>query len=243
MKNCLLLLICFVAHISGYAEEQTNGSKTTHDVRDYTSQQNFTEVEITIFLEGLYNSGAAEMNKAYEYDPVNNILVPAFDGDIADLITIELHCPDNYGDPVYISEHVALHQNGKASCTIPGEITGEYYLTVKHRNHLETVSSSTISCETIPVAYDFSNNIHKAYGDNLVQLNNAVYGIFAGDLNQDGFVDFLDYSFTLDDVRAEEKGYLTTDLNGDGKIDFLDISLALENMRKGIKKILPATPQ
>jgi hypothetical protein len=174
---------------------------------------------LTLYLEGLFNG--VSMNKAcngagYQYAD-----------SIVDKIAIELHNVSNYSLVAYSTSDVAVNANGQASIRIPGTHNGAYYLTVKHRNSIETTSSVPISLVGSTIAYQF---VHpsKVYAGN-VKLINGHYCIYSGDVNQDGVINTLDIDMIDNEALNFGKGYLPTDLNGDGLIDALDLILADNN--------------
>ena len=60
-------------------------------------------------------------------------------------------------------------------------------------------------------------------------LIDGVYAIYSGDINQDGFIEGLDYDQLLLDSDNLEEGFKTTDLNGDGFVEGLDYDFLLLN--------------
>ena len=124
--------------------------------------------------------------------------------------------------------------------------TGSYYLSVKHRNSVETWSAGTISfVQNSTVTYDFTDLQTRAYGDNLTQVNSSPvrWAVFSGDVNQDGYVDPLDLSL----IDADSYNYvsgraLATDINGDGYVDPLDLAITDANSYNyvGIKRPVSA---
>src|SRR5664279_5643709 len=60
-----------------------------------------------------------------------------------------------------------------------------YYLVVRHRNALETWSSTAHSFNSFTLSYDFTSSQSQAYGNNL-KLMGGKYCIYSGDVNQDG---------------------------------------------------------
>lgn len=203
------------------------------------------QVDLTLFLEGLYNTGTGEMNKAKDYDADLSQTVDMYDGNIADLIDVELHASGNYGTPVYTAENVELMQDGTASFDIPADYSGEYYVTVKHRNHLETVSANPVSFANLEVSYDFTSAETQAYGNAIqnelmIELEPGRWGIWAGDVFVDREVNFFDISSVLDVLRSENNnGYIVTDINGDGSVNFFDLSKAIDNQRLGVSSTTP----
>jgi len=178
----------------------------------------------------LYNTATDQMNKAQDAGPVNR-----FPATIADRITIELHEAGNYGTPVATTT-ANLLQDGTAVAYLPE--SGSYYLTIKHRNHLETVSALPVDLAQSN-AYDFSSSATQAYEDNLVELATGLFGIFAGDVDQNGLLSVLDLVDATDDVRGGVSGYTVTDVDGDGLLTTLDLVLINDNIRAGVISSTP----
>ncbi|MCY7360752.1 MAG: dockerin type I repeat-containing protein [Ignavibacteria bacterium] len=121
-------------------------------------------------------------------------------------------------------------------------VSGNYYIQLKHRNTLETWSSypvNYISGEIIN--YNFTNSLSKAYGNNQIQISNVnnLYGIFSGDVNQDGIIDAADLSEVDNDIINSATGYLPADLNGDGFVEVSDLSMVENNSSAGIQIVKP----
>jgi hypothetical protein len=73
----------------------------------------------------------------------------------------------------------------------------------------------------------------------MVDLGSGVFGIYTGDINQDGSVDFLDYpDLDLGSINGD-LGYLVTDLNGDASVDFLEYPLIDLNSINGVILMRP----
>ena len=193
---------------------------------------------IKLFLEGFYSTTLGEMRKAQWFNPFTEELEDKFDGTVADLITVELHEPGSYGTPVYVFEGVGLNQDGTANFFIEDPISGEFYITIRHRNHLETVSATPLDFDQ-GVTYDFTASADKAFGNNMQEISDGIWGLFAGDVNQDGTLSGADLVVTNDDVRIGAVGYRSTDVNGDGVLSGADLVLINDNVRIGVVIILP----
>jgi hypothetical protein len=196
-------------------------------------------LELTVFLEGLYNATAGQMNKAMDYDPVLEQTFPKYDGTVADLITVELHVQGNYGSPVHIVEDVELHQDGTAAFSIPNQFSSSYYITILHRNHLETVSGAPVSLASPQVSYNFTTEDTQAFGDNMKEVATGVWGIYAGDVNGDGVLSGADLVAATDQVRLTATGYRDEDVNGDGVMSGSDIVIITDNIRLTISSQTP----
>jgi len=113
-----------------------------------------------------------------------------------------------------------------------------YYLHLKHRNGLETWSKTPQMFASNYLAYNFTTNANKAFGDNLL-LKGTKWTIYSGDVNQDGIIDIDDNSLIDNDAFNFESGYIKTDLNGDGIADISDQAIADNNAFNFISKITP----
>jgi len=178
-------------------------------------------LNMSLFLEGLYD-GSALMHPAMDESGVH------WGATIADKVTLELRDAANYTTLVYTASNVDLHTDGNISITIPSSYSGNYYLTVRHRNSIETVSANPVSFSGYAIIYNF-DDATKAYGGNLLHKPDGRWVIYAGDVNQDGIVDSGDMIPVDNDAANFVTGYLSTDVNGDGLIDSGDMILLDNN--------------
>ena len=185
----------------------------------------------SLMLEGLYNGGGI-MRKAY--DEVGE----HFGGDTADVIKVELHKASDYSSIKYTANNVGLSTSGIASINVPGTYNESYYVTIKHRNSIETTTSTPVLLSAAVVNYSF-NLPAKAYGNNLGIMEDGAAVIFGGDSNQDGIVDGGDLSDTGNLAEMGANGYLPEDFTGDGLVDGSDLSLAGNNATQGVGAITP----
>jgi hypothetical protein len=185
-------------------------------------------LNITVFVEGLY-AGAGLMNQAQNLNGAN------WPEGVADQIRVELHnaTPGLYTNILYTTPYINLNTNGQAQAIIPASIGGSYYLTIRHRNSLETVSANPVSFAGNTVNYSFHSSASSAYGSNLKNLGDGYYGIYCGDVNQDGFINLSDVSSISSAASNFSNGYINQDLNGNGLIDALDLILADNNAAIG----------
>ena len=150
-----------------------------------------------------------------------------FLGDIADKITVELHNAGAYSTLEYSASDIALSTTGQASLSIPGRNYGSYYVTVKHRNSLETTTAVPVSFANGTIEYSFDVP-SKVFGNNLKGVNES-YCIFAGDVNGDGFINAADINSLSSAASVFSTGYITDDVNGDGIVDALDLIMTDNN--------------
>lgn len=116
---------------------------------------------------------------------------------------------------------------------------GTYYISIKHRNSIETWSATPILMSAGGnYNYSFTSSATKAYGSNTV-LKLGRYCNYSGDVNQDGTIDADDLSQIENDVTTSLTGYVTSDLTGDNAVDAGDLSLVENNSTLGVNAIVP----
>lgn len=189
-------------------------------------------LNLTVFLEGLY-AGLSNMNKAQDE------LGDHFVGTVADQITVELHNGTDYATIEYSQTNVDLNQDGTASILVPSTFSDSYWLSIKHRNSIETVSAALVDFSSTTITYNFSSAASQAYGDNMQDLGDGIFGLFTGDINHDGSIDNLDLGLLNTEVSIFLKGFVEADLNGDGICDGLDFVLLDNNAATNKEKITP----
>ena len=178
-------------------------------------------LSVYALLQGLYE-GSGLMRKA------QNGNGSQYTGVTADKIRIELHAADNYQTIVYALDNINLTNAGAATIQIPLTYSGQYYVTIKHRNSIETTSALPISFEFDNITCLF-NSPDKVYGNNLVEAPDGNYLMFGGDVNQDGVVDQWDLDHVLLKSDGYVKDYIAEDINGDGTMDALDLIISDNN--------------
>ena len=182
------------------------------------------------------------MNKCKDF--VGGLIVDKFAGTIADTVTVELHDAVTYATIVYRATGVELHQDGTCNSpglgfiNIPSTITGSYYITIKSRNHLETTTATPVLLAA-STSYNFTTAATQAFGSNMALVNTGVYGVYVGDVNQDGVVNVTDLSLTLTQLISGTVGYNVTDVTGDGQVNVIDNSTILTSLINGVSKMNP----
>jgi hypothetical protein len=185
----------------------------------------------SIMLEGLY-SGGGIMRQAQDglgnHWPVG----------VADHITVELHDATTYATIVYTVTDVPLSTTGVATVSIPVIYNGNYYITIKHRSSIQTVSATAVSFSGSTENQSFGTPAN-VYGGNLVQMVDLKYVMFGGDVNQDGIIDGGDFAPVDNLVSLFSTGYLPQDVNGDGLIDGTDFAIIDNNASSFVGSVTP----
>ena len=185
----------------------------------------------SLMLEGLYNGGGT-MRQAQ--DAMGN----HWPAGVADHITVELHDATSYATIIYSATDVPLSTTGTATLIVSGTYSGSYYITIKHRNSLETTTATAVSFAAgiVNQSYALPANV---FGGNLVQMIDLSYAIYGGDVNQDGIIDGGDFAPVDNLVSLFSSGYLPEDVNGDGLIDGSDFAIIDNNSSSFIVTITP----
>lgn len=165
---------------------------------------------------------------------------PATNSMVRDTVRVKLY--NSTGITIIDSAKIYLDTLGKGRLyfKVAANATG-YYLVIKHRNLIETWGASTSSFSNLYLTYDFTNAITKAYGSNLVQVDNSP-NEFAGyncDVNQDGSVDAVDIIDVYNDVNNVATGYVSTDTNGDDIVDVTDMISTFNNSNNSVSVVRP----
>jgi hypothetical protein len=202
-------------------------------------QQTLTVTDLTaktlslssVLLEGLYN-GSGTMRQAW------NEAGPQWPAGVADHITVELHDATTYATIVYTASDVSLNIDGTATISVPTSYSGSYYITVKHRNSLETTTAAPVSFSGSVISQSFGSSAD-VYGGNLRISFDGRYLIYGGDVNQDGIVDTGDMNEVDNGSTSILFGYNAADANGDGIVDTSDMNIVDNNSTAIVIIILP----
>ncbi len=204
----------------------------------------FVQLQTKIFLEGPYNSTDHLMNEnlnsqipltsPYTEDPRTVSSIPA---GVVDWILVELReTPD--GSPV-ISHSAFLYKDGRivnddATSGIIKLNTFEnnYYVVIKHRNHLTVMSKSSVFLsETSSAPYDFTTSENQFYGvGGAKELESGVWGMWSGDADASGVVDAGDRNSTWNNRNLS--GYESSDVDLSGVVDAADRNITWNNRNK-----------
>jgi V8-like Glu-specific endopeptidase len=115
---------------------------------------------------------------------------------------------------------------------------GNYYIVIRHRNHIAVMSATTVNITSSTAVYDFTTGTDKYYGNTADYLGNGIYGLFSGDANRDGRINSSDFTIYYSDNVNAMRGYRNTDFTLDGYITGSDFNkYAPNNKNKVSSKI------
>ena len=210
-------------------------------------------VNAKIFLEGPYNNSTGLMNddlrqqnlipnnspyNATTESVTNGVLSITGSNAIVDWVLLELRSANDHTEILYT--RAALLQrdgdlvdlDGLSPVSFEDADEGDYFIAIKHRNHLGTISSTTVSISTSPTTVDFTSDNFSVYGNNSrVELTAGIWGQYSSDVDGSGSVNATDRSATWND--RNQTGYLDSDCNLDGATNASDRSATWNNRNLG----------
>ncbi len=228
----------------------------TSEVSARVGEVDFVFVKAKIFLQGRYRAdidgmttslndgGQIPLSSPYSEAPRTVTSIPA---DATDWMLVQLR--STYNGAVVSQQSIFLQADG--SLVEPDGLAddlglvnitdGDYYVILRHRNHLAVMSTTAQALNrTNATLYDFSTSSAKFYGSGgSTSLGENVYGMWSGDINQDGQITTTDYTLWYNSARAGDSGYQITDVNGDGQVTTSDYTIWYNNARAGASSSVP----
>lgn len=116
--------------------------------------------------------------------------------------------------------------------------TGNYYVTIQHRNHLGIMSSNTVELTTIAVIVDFTDGSTSTFGTNAQTsfgMPSGIMGMWTGNVNDDTLIQYSGTTPDTPDILSEilndpgnflnfptyaVSGYKRYDINMDGNTQY-----------------------
>ena len=170
----------------------------------------FATIELKVFLEGPYSDNAMATdlnansliphNQPYDNSPWSysgNEEVNQMPPNAVDWVLLELRNTTSNviarRAALLLSDGMIIDLDGSLRVSFPGVPGGNYYVVVRHRNHLAIMSKNPIHLSDSTSLYDFSSSEDKAYGSMpMKDLGNGKFGLFAADGNGNGSVNNAD---------------------------------------------------
>lgn len=213
-----------------------------------SSSNLFSELNTKVFLQGCYENGTMRTNlsssgvipllQPYNSSPWNysgNEFVSIIPNNVVDWVLVELRSDTSQQSTVFKQAfflkndgHI-VNLDGTSNLIVEG-LLGEYFLVIKHRNHLSIMSSQKITLTGSTVNYDFTNSPNSVFGGELASLGDGNYAMFAGDGDGNGVINILDYQEVGN--KLFQVGYKQGDLDLNGTINILDYGKTNQNLLK-----------
>ncbi|MBP7514548.1 MAG: endonuclease/exonuclease/phosphatase family protein [Flavobacteriales bacterium] len=105
----------------------------------------------------------------------------------------------------------------------------QYFVAVRHRNHLGAMTASALALSNAPVTIDLASPVTGTYGTNATKPLNAVQALWCGNTVRDGVLKYTGTSNDRDAILVvvggstpnnTTTGYSATDVNMDGTIKY-----------------------
>ncbi|HMS66226.1 MAG TPA: hypothetical protein PKD83_13365, partial [Ignavibacteria bacterium] len=189
----------------------------------WTADSSGVSASVKMVIQGFYNAGSNTMSMS---DTVRAYLRNT---------TFPYAAVDSAKE---IINYISL----KGAFQFPNAPAGTYFLQIKHRNAIETWSSTGLLYNPgTTLNRDFSFAANMAFGNNQTQVDASplLFAFWSGDTNQDGTIDAGDISEVENDVSNGATGYVPTDVNGDDFVDGSDVSIVENNAVLSISTITP----
>ena len=226
--------------LSGAMYEESDTMRTTLNYKHYITERPPDTVS---------GNGTPFVYMSEQYEGVTPKFFSAH-SDIVDWVIIELRDSRDFTVPVdTISAFVrkdgrVLSTSGDSLITLKEEITpNNYYIIIRHRNHLSVMSNNPVFLNSFTELYDFTASIDQYFGYHAHELSNGKFAMYPGDANCDGTVNILDYQIFHSQSFSALAGYLFADFNMDGILTGSDFNtFAPENKRKSTTDVPNSQP-
>lgn len=205
-------------------------------------------LNLKLLTEGLYNPGTGMLNKVQDADMDGNTW-DKYEGLTSDEVTIEFAESVSPWNIIHTAQGIRVNTDGSCRVPVPGTMTSNYYIVVKHRNSVETWSKSGgESFSGNVTAFDMSTAASQSFGSNLKPVSGGKYALYTGDMSsstsgeQDGYIDFFDLNDIYNLNLGSAYGFQPADLTGDGFVDFFDLNMVYNNNLNSIGMNTPPNP-
>ncbi len=212
------------------AQDEWGNTSTTSPL---VGSSSYVLLSLRVYLQGSFDADGDTMTTAlnvgghiptrspYSEAPRDVISIPET---VVDWVLLELRQTDT-GTPV-CQESFFVDQNGQV-VALDGETTqlamtgvgdGDYYVVVRHRNHIGAMSAQTTAMDSASTpAIDLTQTETSVFGSDLALLSSDMYGLYAGDANHNEQVQNDDKNDHWQ-TQVGGAGYLDADFNLNGQV-------------------------
>ncbi|MBS1516865.1 MAG: FG-GAP repeat protein [Bacteroidetes bacterium] len=193
------------------------------NIASVTNNSGIGNIDLSVIMEGFYNASFNTMN-------------------ISDTVKVYLRSSASPYSIIDSSKSVINSGTHTGSFAIYNATSGNYYLSIRHRNTIETWSAGSINYSAGgSVNYSFITSSSQAFGSNMKQVDASPvrYRIYSGDENQNGIVDLTDVVNVSNAASSFTNGYVISDMNGDNIVDLSDLVLTSNNASAFVAAIVP----
>jgi hypothetical protein len=236
-------------YVSAYDIHNNESTLSTDSVEAVLS------ANIRIFIEGAYvggqmstflnSSNVIPLSQPYNTSPwsyAGTESVTSIPQNTVDWVLVELRSTET----TVVETRAAFLKNdgtlvdldGTSNIKFPSTPEGEYYVVIKHRNHLPVMTANKVGIGYNPALYDMRTDLTKAYGTTAMKdLGGGYFGIFTADTDGSGTVNASDRSNAWN--QRNLSGYYGTDVDLSGTVNAADRSAVWNN--RNITTQVPAS--
>lgn len=215
----------------------TNGTEFGSQSKDFTITNNDFSFDLKAFLEGAVSGStmstklSSNLPTAQPYSNATAETSSGIPANAVDWVEVELRTGSASGTKTGTNRAAIIKNDGSIvdkdgnTFTMPQASGTDYFIVIRHRNHLSVMSASAISTTNGVYTYDFTTAQAQAFNngsDGAVQVG-TVFAMSAGDADGDGDVDITDLA-TWRGQNGIVFSYNNTngDFNLDGVINAVD---------------------
>ncbi len=219
------------------------------DYAQTTGEALFVLTGVRIWLGSAYQADADSMGCALkDLDllpflspyPESPRHAPAFTEPPVDWLLVQLLRPEDLqvaGEKSFLlqSDGTVTELDGKNPVLgIPGAEPGLYHIRIRHRNHLAATTHQAFALNASSAAeVDFrADSSLYAVPESACRLGPEAWGLWPGDLDQDGAIAVTDYVLWRAQAQSDAVGYQRADLNFDGRVTTRDYVIWYRNARR-----------
>lgn len=200
----------------------------TYDIINNKMNDDLRDANVLPLIEPYSNLGFTQIGGGNE-TTTSMILNQNSSNNIVDWVLIELRNASNPALKVATRAGL-LRQNGDivdidgiSPLKFNNVVHGNYYITIRHRNHLGFRTQNILALSNSAFDINFTNNSISLYGSTPQNhIGNGIFTMIAGDANHDGSVDALDSVIWENQNGLFDDYSLSADYNLDGSADALD---------------------
>ena len=202
-------------------------------------------VDVKVFLEGPYDNVGNTMSTALNSAGYLPLMDPYLQGDtvgsipssdIVDWVLVELRDKTNASTVIasragFIKNNGEIVDiNGTSKLNFSGIPFDDYYITVKHRNHLAVMSNSPATLSDYTLTYNFTTGSGQFAGGSVgaKEIESGVWGMIAGNSDGNNSISFGDFNAVSNNLF--QIGYKLGDHNMNGSVSVTDYNQVSNNL-------------
>lgn len=191
---------------------------------------NGTNMNTTLLTDGFLPLGQPYNVAPWNYGGGEN--VASMPAGVVDWILLELRSDETtmvaQRAGFLLSDGRVMDLDGVSPLAFDNVQPDEYYIVIKHRNHLAIMSATAQPLSGGSVLYDFTSAVTQSYDAGystlpLADLSDGNWGMLAGDGDGSGDIDSYDVTYVWLPDRLKI-GYFAGDFNLDTEVDSFDVS-------------------